>query len=67
MRAPRASSLQKPRTQTQTLTRRHMIVIKDYDHMKIMDESVKWMYLAYLLFIFSLNLRALFCTSTFIS
>ena len=43
----------------QNLTRRHMVVIEDYDHMKIIDENAKWMKLTYLLSIFfSLNLRA---------
>ena len=49
MRAPRASSLLKPRTQIQTLTRRHMVVIEDYDHMKTIIENVTWMKLTHLL------------------
>ena len=39
MRAPRASSLQKPRT------RRHVVVIEDYDPMKTIGNNVKWMQL----------------------
>jgi hypothetical protein len=44
-----------------------MVVIEDYDHMTIMDENVNWMKLTNLLSLFSLNLRALFYTSTFTS
>jgi hypothetical protein len=51
----------------QTLTRRHMVDIEDYDHMQMMDENVKWMKLTHLLSYFSLNLKAPFCTSTFTS
>ena len=44
-----------------------MVVIENYDHMKTMDENVYWMKPTHLLSKFSLNFRALFCTSTFIS
>ena len=60
MRVPITYSLKKPRTQLQTLTRRHMVVIEECDHMKTMDENVKWMKLTHLLAFFSLNLRAPF-------
>ena len=33
----------------QTLARTYMVVIKDYDHMTTMDESVNWMKLRHLL------------------
>ena len=48
----------------QTLTRRHMVVI---NHLKTMDENVKWMKVTYLLSILPLSLRAPFCTSIFTS
>ena len=49
----------------QTLTRRHMVVIEDYDHMKTMDKNVKWMKLTHLLSKMIPNLRAPSCASTF--
>ena len=57
----------------QTLIRRHMVVIEDYDHiMNKMDENGKRMKLTYLYTIFILlfntfflNLRAHFCTTIF--
>ena len=33
----------------QSLTRKHMVVIKDYNHMKTMDENMKWMKLTHVL------------------
>ena len=48
-------------------TRRHMVVVEDYDHMKTMDENVKWMKPTHLLSNFSLNLRVPFRTSIFIA
>ena len=39
MSTPRASSLYKPRTQMQTLTRMYMIIIEDFDHMTTIDEN----------------------------
>ena len=47
------------------LTRRHMVVIEDYNHLKTMDENVKWMKLTHLLSFFPLNLRGPFCTPAF--
>jgi hypothetical protein len=35
-----------------------MIVIKNYDHMTVMDENMSWMKLTNLLSKFSLNLKA---------
>ena len=54
MRAPRTSSMEKPRAQMRTLTRKHMVVIEDDDHIKTMDENMKWMKLTHLLSFFSL-------------
>ena len=64
MRAPQ--SLQFVTIQNPTCnmkTRRHMVVIEDYDHMKTMDENVKQMKLTHLLSALSPNLTAPFCTS----
>ena len=44
-----------------------MVVIEDYDHMKMMDENVKSMKLACLYLILSLNFMAPFWISTFAS
>ena len=52
MRPPRATSLKKRRTQMQTLTRRHIVVIEDYDILKTMNENVKHMKLTHLMLIF---------------
>jgi hypothetical protein len=41
MRVPRTSTLAKPKTQMQTLIRKHMVFIEDDDHMKRMDENMK--------------------------
>ena len=49
----------------QTLTRMDKVVIEDYHHMTTIDVDVNWMKLTHLLLIFSLNLRAPFCTFTF--
>ena len=53
---PRASSLYTPK-----------VVIKEYYHMKTMDENVNWTKLTHLLSSFFLNLRAPLCNSTFTS
>jgi hypothetical protein len=55
MRASRASSFEKPKTQMQILTRRHVVIIKNYDQMKSMDKNVKWMKLTHLLSSSTLN------------
>ena len=44
----------------QTLTRRHVVVIEDYDHMTVMNENVKRMKPTLWFSFFSLNLRAPF-------
>ena len=44
----------------QTLRIKYMAVMKDYDHMTIIDENVNWMKLTYLLSMSSLNLKAPF-------
>ena len=49
----------------QTLTRTNMVVFKDYDHMTIMNEDMKWMKLTHLISIFSLNVMAPFSTFSF--
>ena len=55
MRAPRASTLKKHRTQMQILRTTYMKVIKNYDYMTTMDEkheideNVSWMKLTHLL------------------
>ena len=49
------------------LTRRHMVVIEDYNHKKTMDENSKRMKLTHSLSMFSLNLGPPFCTSTITS
>ena len=46
----------------QILTRMDKVVLKDYYHMTTMDENVNWLKLTHLLSIFSLNLKAPFCT-----
>ena len=42
-----------------------MVVIEDYYHMPTMDKNVTWMKLTHISSIFSLNIRAAFCTSTY--
>ena len=44
-----------------------VVVIKDYDHMKMMDRNAKWMKPRHVLLIFPLNLKAPFCTSTYVA
>ena len=68
MSAPRALIYKIPKTQMQTLTRTHVVVIEDFDHMTTMDENVNCTKITHLLSKkISLNLRAPFCTSTFTS
>ena len=50
----------------ETLSRMNMVVVKKYYHMTIMDENVSRMTFAHLLLKFSLSIKALFCTSSFI-
>ena len=57
----------KPKIQMQTLTLMNKVVIEDYCHMTIISEIANWMKLTHLLSKISLNLRAPFCTFTFIS
>jgi len=49
MSTSRASSLEKTKTQMQTLTRTYMLVINNYDHIATMDENMNWMKLTRLL------------------
>ena len=42
-------------------------VIEDFYYMTIMDENVSWMKVAHVLVIFGLNLKSIYCTSTFTS
>ena len=42
-----------------------MVAVEDSDHMTMMNENVNWMNLTHSLPNFTLNLGALFCTSTF--
>ena len=49
----------------QTLIIMNKVVIRDYYHMRIMDEHINWMNLTHVLSKFPQNLRAPFCTSTF--
>ena len=44
----------------QTRTTSGVVVIEDYYHMTIMDESINWMKLTHLLSTFPLNLRVAF-------
>ena len=48
----------------QALTRMVTVVIEDYYHMTTRDENMNWMKLAHLLWVFSPNLRVIFCKST---
>ena len=60
MSAPRASNLQKPRTQMQIQTRMDMVHIEDYYHMTTMNENVNRMKLTHLLSKFLLILGSPF-------
>ena len=51
----------------QILIRTDTMVIEDFYHVTIMNESMNWMKLTHLLLLFSLNRRVHFCKSTFTS
>ena len=51
----------------QILTRRFMVAIENYDHMKTTDENVKWIKLTHLLSKKLSNVKAPFYTYTFAS
>ena len=51
----------------ETLIRLDGVAVEDYYYTTIIDENVNWMQYTYLVSIFSLNIKALFCTFAFTS